>query len=67
MPGRVGQVPGEALSVLAAFEDGGAKAVADLPQLAATLAASHTRLEAACNDAAPRAGILRRVAGKLRS
>jgi glycosyltransferase involved in cell wall biosynthesis len=40
--GKVGDVPGEGLAVLAAFEEAHA-AVADLPRLAATLAASQMR------------------------
>jgi glycosyltransferase involved in cell wall biosynthesis len=39
-PGRVGDVPGEGLAVLEAFEDHPASDLRDLPQFAATLAAS---------------------------
>jgi glycosyltransferase involved in cell wall biosynthesis len=45
-PGRAGDVPGEGLAVLRAFEESGAEH-RDLPQLAATLAAAHARLETA--------------------
>jgi glycosyltransferase involved in cell wall biosynthesis len=40
-PGRIEDVPGEGLAVLDAFE--AARQLADLPQLAATLAAAHAR------------------------
>jgi glycosyltransferase involved in cell wall biosynthesis len=43
-PGEVGDVPGEGLDVLRAFERGGTN-VHGLPQLAATLAAANTKLE----------------------
>jgi glycosyltransferase involved in cell wall biosynthesis len=41
-PGRTGDVPGEGLAVLDAFEQ---QQIAGLPQLAATLAASYARIE----------------------
>ena len=41
-PGRIGDVPGEGLAVLEAFE-GAPTQLTDLPQLAATLAAAYTR------------------------
>ena len=44
-PGRVGDVPGDGLAVLAAFEERAPADVYDLPQLAATLAASLQRIE----------------------
>ena len=43
--GTVGDVPGEGLGVLEAFEERGAKLLHDLPQLTATLAASFARLQ----------------------
>ena len=46
-PGRVGDVPGEGLAVLRAFEEGSGAAFPDLPQLAATLAATLERRMAA--------------------
>ena len=44
-PGTVGDVPGDGLSVLQAFEEQGSALPQDLPQLAATLAASLARLQ----------------------
>ena len=44
-PGRVGDVPGDGLAVLAAFEERAPADAYDLPQLAATLAASLQRIE----------------------
>jgi hypothetical protein len=44
-PGTVGDVPGDGLTVLEAFEERGNGSLADLPQLAATLAAALERLE----------------------
>jgi glycosyltransferase involved in cell wall biosynthesis len=41
-PGEIGDVPGEALLVLAAYEESG-RQVEGLPQLGATLAAAHAR------------------------
>lgn len=41
-PGKIGDVPGEALAVLAAFEES-AREIEGLPQLAATLAAAYAR------------------------
>jgi glycosyltransferase involved in cell wall biosynthesis len=45
-PGTVVDVPGEGLAVLDAFEEKGLAQVPDLPQLAATLAASYARAQA---------------------
>jgi len=49
-PGRVGDVPGEGLRVLAAFEERRTTDLQGLPQLAATLAAANSR-EAAGTEA----------------
>jgi glycosyltransferase involved in cell wall biosynthesis len=60
-PGRVGDVPGEGLAVLEAFEEAGVRP--DLPQLAATLAAASRRLTpsatANSDGGAPTGGRLR--------
>jgi glycosyltransferase involved in cell wall biosynthesis len=50
-PGTVGDVPGDGLTVLEAFEERGNGSLADLPQLAATLAAALERLESAKSTA----------------
>lgn len=44
-PGDVGDVPGDGLAVLRAYEEQPRSELLDLPQLAATLAAAHARLE----------------------
>ncbi len=44
-PGQIGDLPGEGLAVLVAFEDAPAGDLVGLPQLAATLAASFARLQ----------------------
>jgi hypothetical protein len=44
-PGRVGDVPGEGLRVLAAFEEHRTTDLQGLPQLTATLAAANSRVE----------------------
>ena len=59
-PGRSGDVPGEGLAVLEAFE--AARGLPDLPQLAATLAAAFARVSAEPQSApAPREARLRRL------
>jgi hypothetical protein len=72
-PGRIGDVPGEGLTVLEAFEENPAKPLSDLPQLAATLAAAASRGlgEGAVNSTRPErvAGLvptLRAMARKVR-
>jgi O-antigen biosynthesis protein len=62
-PGRACDIPGDGLAVLCAFEASGADR-RDLPQLAATLAAAHARLEAA--GLAPADGMEPLVARVLR-
>lgn len=42
-PGQIGDVPGEGLAVLSAFEGRSGRELNGLPQLAATLAATHAR------------------------
>jgi O-antigen biosynthesis protein len=65
-PGQAGDVPGHGLAVLAAFEELRTREVRDLPQLAATLAASYAR--ATTRDSHPaRPGRAARVLGVLRS
>jgi glycosyltransferase involved in cell wall biosynthesis len=59
-PGRVGDVPGEALAVLRLFEQADPTRLADLPQLAATLAAAHARATRP-GPAPPRPSLLRRA------
>jgi glycosyltransferase involved in cell wall biosynthesis len=49
-PGRAGDVPGEGLAVLEAFEERPVTELHDLPQFAATLAASLTRTNAGAHD-----------------
>jgi glycosyltransferase involved in cell wall biosynthesis len=65
-PGRVGDVPGEGLAVLRLFEQADPARLADLPQLAATLAAAHAR---AARPAAstPRPSLVRRALRRLRA
>ncbi len=66
-PGRAGDVPGDGLAVLAAFEEPPAAELHDLPQLAATLAASLAREESMSTDPPPpRGGLARRAAGFVR-
>ena len=66
-PGRVDDVPGDGLSVLEAFERTGNTRLADLPQFAATLAATLARASARREDnhSAP-SGRLRAVTARLR-
>ncbi len=64
-PGRVGDVPGEGLAVLEAFEQ--ARGRPDLPQLAATLAAAYARVPAPSgNSAPPRHDLCTRIAALAR-
>jgi hypothetical protein len=64
-PGRVGDVPGEGLDVLAAFEQRRGAELQDLPQLAATLAAANLRLDVPGPDPlAPSSG--RRAGARIR-
>jgi hypothetical protein len=64
-PGRVGEVPGEGLAVLEAFEQ--ARGRPDLPQLAATLAAAYARVPAPSgNSAPPRHDLRTRIAALAR-
>jgi glycosyltransferase involved in cell wall biosynthesis len=51
--GRVGDVPGEGLAVLEAFEAHSGRELHDLPQLAATLGAALARSATASTDAQP--------------
>jgi glycosyltransferase involved in cell wall biosynthesis len=66
-PGNVADVPGEGLAVLEAFEEQRFDGLRDLPQLAATLAAAHSRSNATNRDApqpkqtGPVARLLRRL------
>jgi glycosyltransferase involved in cell wall biosynthesis len=64
-PGRVGDVPGEGLAVLTAFEEENAAVVQDLPQLAATLAASYERLQPGPPDPVPMGSVVERATGVL--
>jgi glycosyltransferase involved in cell wall biosynthesis len=66
-PGRVGDVPGEGLAVLTAFEEENAAELRDLPQLAATLAASYDRLQPspAADPVAPLGSVVERATGVL--
>lgn len=64
-PGRVGDVPGEGLDVLAAFEERRGAELHDLPQLAATLAASNLRLEVPRPDLVV-PSLARRVGARIR-
>jgi hypothetical protein len=69
-PGRIGDVPGEGLAVLKAFEGAGARELADLPQLTATLAAASTRSAAPShNSVAPpkNMGVLGRIARRAKA
>ena len=52
-PGRVGDVPGEGLRVLAAFEEHRNTDLQGLPQLAATLAAANSRESPRADGLAP--------------
>jgi O-antigen biosynthesis protein len=66
-PGGVGDVPGDGLVVLETFEERGGAAIADLPQFAATLAASLARMSSMAESPQPQArGRLRRVKRRLR-
>jgi glycosyltransferase involved in cell wall biosynthesis len=67
-PGHVADVPGEGLAILEAFEQDMGAEVHNLPQLAATLAASYARVERTQDRLpVPRRGSLRRVLGVLRT
>ena len=66
-PGRVDDVPGDGLAVLEAFEQRSGVNVSDLPQFAATLAASLARLSAPSDSGRQvRSGLLQRVKSRLR-
>jgi len=66
-PGRVGDVPGDGLVVLETFEHPDGARLGDLPQFAATLAASLARVSARSESAGPvRTGLLQRVTARLR-
>jgi glycosyltransferase involved in cell wall biosynthesis len=67
-PGRVGDVPGEGLVVLEAFEQRPAHELGELPQLAATLGAALQRSTATSPDAPPQPVVarLRRKVGLAR-
>lgn len=68
-PGRVTDVPGEGLAVLAAFEEGRPEGVAGVEQLAATLAAAYGRARSQPAAPPPRrtiAGLARRTAARFR-
>jgi hypothetical protein len=60
-PGRINDVPGDGLAVLEAFEERRDAAPADLPQLAATLAASADEPPSIANAAGPRPPLRSRV------
>jgi glycosyltransferase involved in cell wall biosynthesis len=66
--GQIGDVPGDGLSVLRLFEQADGAVLADLPRLAATLAAAHARLPQASygDDGRPK-HILRRSSEVLRA
>jgi glycosyltransferase involved in cell wall biosynthesis len=65
-PGHVGDVPGEGLDVLRAFEQQGAN-LRGLPQLAATLAAANLKLEEArVASSDGHRGLPERIAGRVR-
>ena len=64
--GSVGDVPGEGLAVLETFEES-RRELHDLPQLAATLAASSARLTAPPSPADGQRGLLERGLGVLRT
>ena len=68
-PGRVTDVPGEGLAVLAAFEESRPEAGAGAEQLAATLAAAYGRARSQPGAPPPRrtiAGLARRAAARFR-
>jgi len=66
-PGSVAHVPGEGLSVLELFEGADPARLADLPQLAATVAAAFEKRAAHTQPDVRAAGVLRRGLRVLRS
>jgi glycosyltransferase involved in cell wall biosynthesis len=64
-PGRVEDVPGDGVVVLESFEERDGAALADLPQLAATLAAAYAREVASRPESSARPPLLQRLAGHL--
>jgi hypothetical protein len=66
-PGTVGDVPGDGLAVLAAFEEREAGPLRDLPELAATLGASLAGVELRRSADHASAGALERILRILRS
>jgi glycosyltransferase involved in cell wall biosynthesis len=65
-PGRVGDVPGEGLTVLRLFEQADPARRRDLPQLAATLAAAYARADTRSQPPAPTPRRLRQTIRRLR-
>lgn len=65
-PGSVGDVPGEGLAVLEAFERHGGKRLGDLVQLAATLAAVVVRAQSEQSALRVQQGVVARSASVLR-
>jgi hypothetical protein len=66
-PGQIGEVPGEGLAILEAFEERGGTRLQDLAQLAATLAASHARLRQSSTPEVPLDGPVDRALRVLRT
>ena len=67
-PGTIGDVPGDGLAVLEAFEESGAASVEDLPQLAATLGAALESLQSVQPAATVvRHGLIRRAVRVVRT
>ena len=67
-PGRVDDVPGEGPAVLDAFEEAQSQApLRDLPQLAATLAATSAKTPSASPDTDGRPPLVNRVKARLRA
>ena len=66
-PGRVDDVPGDGLAVLEAFEQRSGVNLSDLPQFAATLAASLARLSAPSDSGRNRCGNRRSMPSADRS
>jgi glycosyltransferase involved in cell wall biosynthesis len=68
-PGRIGDIPGDALTVLETFEERGGANVSDLAQLAATLAASLRRetSDAKAATGAETHSVLSRARARLRA
>ncbi|OAI54485.1 hypothetical protein AYO48_04975 [Gaiella sp. SCGC AG-212-M14] len=67
-PGTVGDVPGDGLAVLEAFEERAVGGLQDLPQLAATLAAALARVQSKEPTASPaRRSVIGRIVRILRA